>query len=159
MKDNETESLARLAQSQLLSDTFDLINSINKKIKDLHRRLIQKYNLTIPQYCVIRNLGKFGALQLKDLAEKCQLSRPTMTGVIDTMENHGLVTRESLPKDRRGLLIMLTKKGTDLYDSLPMQGNILGNCCEALKPEEIQQANQLLAKIFENFEQRPNNGQ
>ena len=90
-KDNE---FFELSQSSLLSDTFRLIATINKKFKDLQRKVIHKFKLSIPQYCIIRNIGKFGPFQLKDLAIKCHLSRPTITGVIDTLENKNLVMRE-----------------------------------------------------------------
>lgn len=140
-------------ESTSLSDTFDLIYSINKKVRDWHRKVIQEYNLTIPQYCVLRQLGTFGGLTFKELAEKCNCSPPTMTGVIDTMGEKGkkLVIRKPHPEDRRSLLVVLTEKGKNLYESLPLQNYIFKNCCSALDPKEIQQMNSLLNKLLDNF--------
>ncbi|MFX0023842.1 MAG: MarR family winged helix-turn-helix transcriptional regulator [Candidatus Hermodarchaeota archaeon] len=138
-------------QSEFLSDTFYLINKINKNFKDLHAQLIRKHNISLPQYCVMRNLGKYRSLQLKELAITCSLSRPTMTGVIDTMEKNGLVSREVNSEDRRSYLIVLTKKGKELLENLPKQEIILKNCCDALNPAEIQEINQLLVKLLISF--------
>ena len=114
-------------------------------------KFIRKYNLSLPQYCVTRNLGKFGGLQLKDLAVKCNISRPTITGVIDTMEKKDLVKREMNPEDRRSYLIILTEKGQKLFSSLPNQISIFKNCCSALSPQEIQEVNRILVKVLLNF--------
>ncbi|MFX1380678.1 MAG: MarR family winged helix-turn-helix transcriptional regulator [Promethearchaeota archaeon] len=151
MTENLTKDYKKYKNSEFLSDTFYLINKINKNFKDLHATLIRKHNISLPQYCVMRNLGKFESLQLKELAITCSLSRPTITGVIDTMEKKGLVTREINSEDRRSYLILLTEKGKKLFKMLPKQELILKNCCDALSPTEIQEINQLLVKLLINF--------
>ncbi|MFX1500009.1 MAG: MarR family winged helix-turn-helix transcriptional regulator [Promethearchaeota archaeon] len=148
---NSNNELENYAQSELLSDTFYLINKLNKNFKDLHMKLIKKYSITIPQYCVITSLGKYKSLQLKDLALSCCLSRPTMTGVIDTMEKKELVTRELNKEDRRGFLVKLTEKGIKLSENLPKQKNIFRSCATALNSKEIQEINSLLVKLLVNF--------
>ncbi|TXT59821.1 MAG: Organic hydroperoxide resistance transcriptional regulator [Promethearchaeota archaeon] len=139
--------------SSTLSDTFELIYSINKKIRDWHRKVIQEYNLTIPQYCVLRQLGTSRGLNFKELAEKCNISPPTMTGVIDTMEakEKELVMRKENPEDRRSILVVLTEKGKQLHESLPKENFIFKNCCADLAQNEIRQMNSLLRKLLENF--------
>ncbi|MFX0139295.1 MAG: MarR family winged helix-turn-helix transcriptional regulator [Candidatus Hodarchaeota archaeon] len=151
MMDKSKNKLESYAQSELISDTFYLISKLNKNFKDLHSKLIREYDISLPQYCVMRNLGKYKSLQLKELALTCSLSRPTMTGVIDTMEKKGLVTREIYPEDRRGFLIKLTEKGFEFLEMLPKQASILKNCCTALNPREIQEVNRLLVKLLVNF--------
>ena len=152
MSDIKENQFFELSESSLLSDTFELIKIINKKFKDLQRRVIQKFKLSIPQYCIIRNIGTFGSFQLKDLAIKCHLSRPTITGVIDTLEKKKLVIREKNPEDRRSLLINLTQKGYKLFKSLPLHKSLFKNCCSALQSKEILQINTLLVKLLIQFE-------
>ena len=148
MKKKEIED----SEAPTLSENFELIYSINKKIRDWHRKIIKEYKLTIPQYCVIKHLGNLGGLPFKDLAEKCNLSRSTMTGVIDTMEiKKKLVIREGNPDDRRSLLVNLTEKGKNLYKTLPLQNYIFKNIGAGLNQEEIQQLNKLLKKLLNNF--------
>lgn len=151
MTENKNNKYNDKAQSSILSDTFDLIFKISKRFKEWHMKFIRKFNLSLPQYCVTRNLGKFGGLQLKELAVKCNISRPTITGVIDTMEKKDLVKREMNPEDRRSYLIELTEKGHKLFSSLPKQSIIFKNCCSTLNPQEIQEVNRLLVKVLLNF--------
>ncbi len=146
-----SEDLSKYATSSLMSDSFFLINKINKNFRDLQRNVIKTHKVTIPQYCVIRHIGKSGGLQFKDLALGCHCSRPTMTGIIDTMERKKLVARVQNPEDRRSLLVVLTEKGKRLYDSIPIEESIFKNCCTDLLPNEIQQLNNLLVKFLEHF--------
>ena len=46
-----------------------------------------------------------------DLAEKAGVTRATITGLVDTLERDGLVTREHDSGDRRMMLVHLTEKG------------------------------------------------
>ena len=143
--------LSKYALSTAISDSFFLINKINKKFRDLQRGVIQKYKVTLPQYCVIRHLGKVGVLQLKDLALGCHCSRPTMTGIINLMEKNKIVARVQNPDDARSLLVVLTEKGKQIFNKIPIEESIFKSCCAALVPNEIQQLNSLLVKFLEHF--------
>jgi DNA-binding MarR family transcriptional regulator len=46
-----------------------------------------------------------------ELADLSHVTRATMTGLIDTLERDGLVTREPDPTDRRMMVVKLTDKG------------------------------------------------
>ncbi|MFX0070170.1 MAG: MarR family winged helix-turn-helix transcriptional regulator [Candidatus Hermodarchaeota archaeon] len=151
MSDSSNTNLTRSDSLSSLSTTFDLIFRINKKFRGFQRKIFTKYNVTVPQYCVLRHLGMLGGLQLKDLASKCHISRPTMTGVIDTMEKNKVVARVNNPEDRRSILVILTKKGKEIYSQIPKQEKIAKTCCFALKSNEIEQMNILLEKFDNNF--------
>jgi DNA-binding MarR family transcriptional regulator len=151
MSDSSNIELTKNKSSSALSETFNLIYKINKKVRDLHRELVREYKVTIPQYCVLRHLGNSGGLQLKELASGCHISPPTMTGVVDTLEEKKLVMRVKNEDDRRSLLVVLTKAGKQLYDSLPMQQNMFKNCCAALSSNEILTMNKLLKKLEKHF--------
>jgi len=55
-----------------------------------------------------------------ELAEAAGVTRATMTGLIDTLERDGFVTRESDPNDRRMMTVSLTPKAEQfLHGMLP----------------------------------------
>jgi DNA-binding MarR family transcriptional regulator len=55
-----------------------------------------------------------------DLADKAGVTRATITGLVDTLERDGLVTREHDSGDRRMMLVHLTEKGhATLREILP----------------------------------------
>ena len=53
-----------------------------------------------------------------ELAELSHVTRATMTGLIDTLERDGLVTREPDPSDRRMMAVNLTEKGRTLLQQI-----------------------------------------
>jgi DNA-binding MarR family transcriptional regulator len=53
-----------------------------------------------------------------DLAELAGVTRATMTGLVDTLERDGLVTRKHDSGDRRMMLIHLTPKGHSTLDAV-----------------------------------------
>ena len=52
------------------------------------------------------------------ISDRLIVSRATVTGLLDTLAKRDLVRREPHPKDRRMLLVHLTKAGARLADRL-----------------------------------------
>jgi DNA-binding MarR family transcriptional regulator len=71
-----------------------------------------------------------------------------MTGVLDRMEQRGLIVKQTDPRDRRALQIQLTQKGRDL--KVPLEEVIEKanqKVLEGLEPERIEALKQLLWNI------------
>jgi DNA-binding MarR family transcriptional regulator len=62
--------------------------------------------------------GERGPLQPSVVAERCFLSRPALSSVLDTLERRGLVRRSSHPDDRRGSLVEITGTGVEVMTRL-----------------------------------------
>jgi DNA-binding MarR family transcriptional regulator len=58
------------------------------------------------------------ALTPAELAEKANVARATITGLVDTLERDGLVTRRHDADDRRMMLVHLTAKGQAALESI-----------------------------------------
>ena len=71
--------------------------------------------LTVSHSYCLRILYLQGARRMGDLAAELDVRLSTMTGVIDQLEEKGLVERVDHPGDRRSLHVRLTKKGRVLY--------------------------------------------
>ena len=132
-------------------DVFELINRLNKKYDKLQRDNIQKLELTPTQLFILRELWRADGQQFKDLAETCNCSRSTITGVVDTMEKKELVSRESNPDDRRSLFVKLTEKGKDLKKVTPPLESIVNGCCPGIKQEDIIILGELLQKLLNSL--------
>lgn len=70
----------------------------------------KEMNLTGPQGMAIGTLVHYGEMKVSDLSEKLGLSNSTVSGIIDRLENQGLVERIRSEEDRRVVYIKLTKK-------------------------------------------------
>jgi len=133
------------------ADVFDLISKINKKYEKLQRKNIQDLNLTPTQHFILRELWMSDGRQFKELADSCDCTRSTITGVIDTMEEHSLVTREKNPNDRRSTLVRLTEKGKKLKNATPPIESMVNGCCPEINQEEIETLGKLLQKLLNSL--------
>ena len=53
--------------------------------------------------------------RMQELQDASMFTRSGMTRLVDRMEQAGLVQRENVPGDRRGVFVVLTDKGMDEY--------------------------------------------
>lgn len=82
------------------------------------------------------------------LAEKLGVTRASMTGLLDGLEQHGLVTRVFAKEDRRSVKIQLTSAGQAKLDVvMPDYYRRLRQCMQALDEEKRVQLQQLLGIV------------
>jgi len=87
---------------------------------DIHSRwLVDEYGLTGPQLATLKAAERLGCASPSVLAKAAHISKPTMTGILDRLEQNGLVTRSRDPEDRRSITVALTEKGTALVAAVP----------------------------------------
>lgn len=92
--------------------------------------------------------AKTNVLTPAQLAEKAGVTRATMTGLIDTLERDGMVTRRPDPADRRQLSVELTPKGTAfLNEMLPEHFRRIAALMTVLTESERRTIVRLLGKI------------
>jgi MarR family transcriptional regulator, organic hydroperoxide resistance regulator len=60
---------------------------------------------------VVANLDRARELTVSQLAGACGVRPSTLTGLLDRLEDRGLLTRNPAPHDRRALLVALTADG------------------------------------------------
>ena len=151
MSKNRDKTSKDSSVSFSIVDIFNSIYKIKSKLDKIQRRKVLNLKITLTQYCVLRQLWKLDGLTFKTLAAGCHCTSSTLTGVIDTMQVKGLVTRESNPNDRRSLLVKLTKEGKNLQKLASPFDIIMNSIFESLKPNEIQLLGELLQKLNKNL--------
>lgn len=83
-----------------------------------------------------------------DLAASAGVSRATMTGLIDTLERDGLVTRQPDEQDRRMMLVKLTDQGRARLSRLfPIHFQTVAELMSPLSESERQTLVDLLSRI------------
>lgn len=78
------------------------------------RHLSADTGLSFVQLLLIRNLAARGPLRMGAASEDLALADGVMTGVVDRLEERGVVSRMGDPTDRRATLIGLTRSGEQL---------------------------------------------
>ncbi|HEV7816854.1 MAG TPA: MarR family transcriptional regulator [Janthinobacterium sp.] len=90
---------------------------------------VRKHGLTHAQFDIIATLGNTCGMSYKELGEKTLITKGTLTGVIDRLEQKGLVERTRSTDDKRSYFVRLTCCGVgvfnDVFPSLMAQGRTL----------------------------------
>jgi DNA-binding MarR family transcriptional regulator len=152
MGETQIITIEEISTSAPVTEVFTLLDQLARKLREIQRMTVNKINLTPPQFQTLRWLWERDSQPFKDLAAANGCTRPTMTGIVDTLEKNGLVKRAPNPDDRRSLLVTLTKKGKDLEGSTPDLDRIYASCCVGLSAVEFQQLGTLLEKLDQTLD-------
>lgn len=122
---------------------FNLLS--NKKLQDDLDRL----DLTAPQFYVLATIGYAGGMPFSNIGEKMMVTVSNLTGIVDRLEEKGLVVRERDLRDRRVVRVMLTDKGGKRYKStIPLFEKSISEVFSPLgKPQQKELAS-LLRKLI-----------
>jgi DNA-binding MarR family transcriptional regulator len=103
------------------------------------RKMAKQFNITAPQSYVIKTLvDSEEPLSSADLSRQLGVTPSNITGIIDRLEERGLVKRKQKENDRRSMLIELTKTGEELGKSLPdVVESKMVNGLKDLSPTEV----------------------
>jgi homoprotocatechuate degradation regulator HpaR len=82
------------------------------------RPLLNHFGLTEQQWRVVRVLEEEGELEPWQISERCQILKPSLTGVLARMEEIGLVQRRKLDADQRRQLVSNTRKSSQLVGAM-----------------------------------------
>ncbi|MDY6836735.1 MAG: MarR family transcriptional regulator [Thermodesulfobacteriota bacterium] len=83
------------------------------------KELNKKYSVTAAQLNCLLALHESGPLPLSHIAKLIMVKSSTVTGIIDRLEQKGLVERVRTSRDRRVITIQLTEAGTRLANNAP----------------------------------------
>jgi MarR family transcriptional regulator, organic hydroperoxide resistance regulator len=96
-------------------------------------------NLTIAQLKSLFFIKFEGTSSSKQLASALGVTPPNVTGIIDRMIEHGLVSREYNQQNRRMQLLKLTQKGDDLINELKVRQTAhFSHLLEMLNVEDLK---------------------
>ena len=72
---------------------------------------VRQYGLTHAQFDIIATLGNTPGMSYKELGERTLITKGTLTGVIERLEQKGLVLRERSSDDKRSFYVRLSDAG------------------------------------------------
>lgn len=87
------------------------------RLLELHSRQLRRdYALTGPQLVLLWQIARRAGITMSALAADSSLSNATVTGVVDRLEQRGLVARTRGTKDRRQVFLEATEAGHALCE-------------------------------------------
>jgi DNA-binding MarR family transcriptional regulator len=95
------------------------LRRITRAIDVYSRKLASDYHLTGPQLVCLQSLARSGPIAPSKLADSICLSHPTVTGILDRLEQRNLIFRTRLTSDRRRVDVDLTPEGKKVATIAP----------------------------------------
>jgi DNA-binding MarR family transcriptional regulator len=143
----QNSELIHIGPAFTRAEVFELIDHAAKNLRRIERMTVNEAGLTPPQYHLLRTLWERDRLALKDLADASNRRRATITGLVDGLEEKGLVRRIPNPEDRRSVLAELTEAGQALREQSQELQAVYSECCEGLAAHEFHQLGVLLSRL------------
>lgn len=95
----------------------------------------ERAGLTLAQYRLL-DFIRIEPVRAGALAEKAAISRPNLTTIMDTLETRGLIVRDRVPGDRRGVSLEVTDAGVAAL--VEAEGAFAKRLTEQLRPSELR---------------------
>ena len=135
------------------------IRSVWQQVKRLMNRHLTEnnsYGLTGMQFAIVSYIAKESAERdvfQKDLEQKFDIRKSTVTGILNTMERDGLLLRETVPYDARLRKMILTDKALQAKQNTEQViDSVESQLSKGLTEEEITTFLSILEKISKNAE-------
>ena len=135
------------------------IRSVWQQVKRLMNRHLTEndgYGLTGLQFAIVSFIAKESTERdvfQKDLEQKFDIRKSTVTGILNTMERDGLLLRETVPYDARLRKMILTDKALQAKkNSEQVIDTVENQLSKGLTEEEIATFLTILEKISKNAE-------
>lgn len=127
--------------------------SVEHALQAASKRMLARIGVTGPQRFVIRMLGRNPGLAAGEVADRMRIDPSTLTGILQRLQNSGLLKRQTDSEDRRRAVLVLSDEGRKLDTA--NDGTIESAIARAMarfSPEQIAVADQVLAALVEELE-------
>ncbi len=117
------------------------------------RTVFKAFDLTEQQWRILRVLWHENGIKLSDISKQTLLPKPSLVGIIDRMEDKGLLKRIRSTSDRRSVRISTTAKGRRLEEKIqPLVDECYARIASGIKPYDWQIMMNTLQQIIDNTE-------
>ena len=146
-----TETAAKTAEDfpmlKLENQLCFPLYAASREVIRRYRPFLDALDLTYTQYIALMVLWETDGISVKSLGEKLLLDSGTLTPMLKSMEQKGLVERKRDGKDERVLRVFLTEEGRSMQErAAAVPGKIAS--CIPLNTEEAAALYLLLYKLL-----------
>ena len=129
------------------------LRRITRSIDVFSRELAKRHHLTAPQLVCIRHICSAQGASPSELAAAVDLSRATITGILDRLEARGLLVRVRSKKDRRRIGLELTPAGRMVASLAPRPlHDRFARRLAQLPVEDQEKIDEMLRRVVEMME-------
>jgi DNA-binding MarR family transcriptional regulator len=127
------------------------VNRTGVRLAAVFGKELERFDLTLPMWRVLAVLWHHGELKVGDLCADTTIEQSTLSRLLVTMANRGLVTRERSKVDARAVVVDLTPAGRKLTKTLiPWALRFERVALKGFTQAEIDLLYSMLGRIFDN---------
>lgn len=129
----------------------------NLLMAEARQRIVKGWNLTLPQFDVLAELARADAagFTFVELSRLLLVTSGNLTGIVDRLEEQGLVERRPDEKDRRVIRVALTEKGRRLNERmLPAHAADIEEILSFMPRAALSELNELLGRLRDGLRAR-----
>ncbi|MBR1722949.1 MAG: MarR family transcriptional regulator [Treponema sp.] len=119
----------------------------SREIVRKYTPLLKKIGLTYTQYIVMMVMWEHKSLKVGEISKFLYLDTGTLSPLLKSMEEKGLLTRKRESGDERVVTITITEKGMALQEEALSVPEAMGKCVN-LTPEEAKTLYTILYKLI-----------
>jgi DNA-binding MarR family transcriptional regulator len=115
---------------------------------EVRRRLREQFDVTLPRFDLLAQLDRApNGMTLGELSQRMMVTNGNITGLVDRLEEQGLVKRRPSAKDRRVQYVGLTAAGRKAFRTMAhANADWVGEIFAELSGDDIERLMQALAK-------------
>lgn len=135
----------------VLAVTFNLVRAANKLVADLEQNVYRARGVSYAGFRVLFALWVAGESEPRQLAPLAAVTRSSVSSVLNTLEDAGLVQRRRESADRRVVTVGLTQRGLDMVlDTFSSHHEREREWTDGLSAQERRTLADLLRRVVEH---------
>ncbi len=125
------------------------LSSVSRRVANACAEVyLAEFGITVPEWRLMAQIGRFGSISAKDIAEKISMDRVAISRAAAKCLADKLISESPHPADRRSKVLSFTPKGKALYKSVIPRACELANVIESgLTKTEAKLLKVLLDKV------------
>lgn len=133
-----------------------LIKEVYLKLNNNIAKEFRDTGLTAPQLMLIRIMAKNGKLKVTDIGTMMNLTKGTVSGIIDRLESQDILLRERSSEDKRIVYVELSEKGKNLTKTMKGTMNdyfssLFADCSEE-QMDTVIEGLKILKSVVDNLD-------
>ncbi len=129
-----------------------LMHDVSRLRRKVFDDVMKPEGITRSQWWVMAHLSRHDGMSQSDLAERLDLGRAALGGLIDRLEATGLVRRGADEQDRRAKLVFLTPAGSTMIERMRAKSDQMSEAIlRGLSPAQRGQLADMLSLVKANL--------
>jgi DNA-binding MarR family transcriptional regulator len=144
----------RQVTSDTILDFLRLLWAVDHQLQRASKRLTRDLGVTGPQRLAVRMIATHPGMSPQEVAAALYLHKSTVTGILQRLEDQGLIGRAVDPADKRRARLHLTSQGQRISNSKgPTIERAVQRVLSHMSEPALDAARQVLAEIAKQLEQ------